>query len=106
DNSSVLNSGDLTSDAFNLPIYVPYNDVQYLGNNTTFHDININAGTLPTGELDLNQIGTNTSNLRYVFPGGFKVASGATLSVGANVSVLIQGGQTINDSGTLTFATG
>ena len=31
--------------------------------------------------FDLNLIGTNTTNLSYNFPGGFTVASGATLSV-------------------------
>ena len=46
DNGSVLNSGDLTGDIFNMPIYVPYGDVQYLGNNASFQQIDINAGTL------------------------------------------------------------
>ena len=34
---------DLTGDAFNLPIFVPYGDVQYLAGNASFHDIDINA---------------------------------------------------------------
>ena len=105
DNSSVLNSGDLTGDTFNMPIYVPYNDVQFLGNNAGFNDIEINAGTLSSGTLSLNRIGTNPANLRYVFSSGFTVASGATVNVGANVSALIQS-QPFTDNGTLTFASG
>ena len=104
DNSSMFNSGDLSGNVFNMPIYVPYNDIQYLGSNATFHDVNINAGTLPSGTLNLNQIGNSNSSLRYVFPGGFTVATGATLSVGTNVSVLIEPTFTVN--GTLNFATG
>ena len=65
-----------------MPIYVPYGDVQYLGNNAKFQQININAGTLASGTLNLDLIGTNTSGLSYAFPGGFTVASGATLDVG------------------------
>ena len=90
DNNSKLNGTDLAGDVFKTPVSLPYNDVQYLGNNASFDDIDINAGTIPSGTLSLNQIGTNTSNLRYVFPGEFTVASGATFNVGANVSVLIE----------------
>ena len=59
-------------------LYVPYNDVQYLGDNATFKAVYINAGTLSSGTLALNQIGT-ASSLEYVFSGGsdgFTVASG------------------------------
>ena len=42
----MLNSGDLTGDTFNMPISVPYGDVQYLGDNASFQQIKINAGTL------------------------------------------------------------
>src|SRR5262249_27845687 len=56
--------------------------------------------------LALNAIGTNTSNLKYAFPGGFTVAPGATLAVGQNVPVEINVGQTIIDNGTVTLAAG
>ena len=102
----MLNSGDLTGDAFNMPIYVPFGDVQYLGNNTSFQQIEINAGTLASGTLNLNLIGTNTSKLSYIFPGGFTVASGATLDVGPNVPVIIQPSQTFSDNGKVSFAPG
>ena len=106
-NASVYGSGDLTGDTFNMPIYVPYGDVQYLAGNVKFEQVYINANTLPAGQtLALNQIGTNTSSLQYVFSGGFTIASGATLNVAPSISVLLTDGQTITDSGTLTFATG
>ena len=78
---------------FDLPIYVPYGDVQYLANNAKFEQININGATLSSGTLDLNAIGTNTGSLSYAFPGGFTVASGATLAVGPNVPVYIEPGK-------------
>ena len=105
-NSSVLSSGDLTGDVFNTPVYVPYGDIQYLGDNASFELIWINAGTLASGTLDLNLIGTNTSGLGYVFPGGFTVASGATLAVGPNVPLYITPGQTFADNGSVSFAAG
>jgi hypothetical protein len=60
-NTSVLNSGDLTNNTFNMPIYVPYVDVPYLGNNASFTQIEINNGTISSGTLNLNLIGTNAS---------------------------------------------
>ena len=58
-NGSVLNSGDLTNDIFNLPIYVPFQDVALLANNQSFQDINIIAGTMTSGQtLSLIPIGT------------------------------------------------
>ncbi len=105
-NTSILNSGDWTSNTFNLPIFVPYNDVQYLTSNTAFQDININGGTLASGTLNLNVIGTNISSIRYVFPASFTIASGATLNIAASLPVLIQPNVTIADNGTLKFASG
>ena len=74
-----------------MPIYAAaHSDVPYLSNNASFEDIDINAGTIASGTLNLNVIGTNTSNLRYVFPGGFTIASGASVSVACpTVSVLM-----------------
>ncbi len=104
--SSVYGSGDLTGDTFNMPIYVPYGDVQYLGGNTSFDQIEINSGTISSGTLALNQIGTNTTNLSYVFDQGFTIASGGTMAVGTNVPVAVNAGETLTDDGTLTFASG
>ena len=73
--SITVNSGGIitpTTSTFNLPLFVPYNDVLSLatGNNESFDQIEINSGTIPSGnELDLNLIGTNTTNLVYLFPG-------------------------------------
>ncbi len=105
DNSSILNSGDWTGNVFNMPIFVPYNDVQNLGSNATFHDININADTLPSGTLNLNVIGSNAAS-HYIFPGGFTVASGATLAFGTNVPIIIPSSQTLYDNGLMTLASG
>ena len=106
DNSSVLGSGDLTGDTFNLPIYVPFGDVQYLSGNTSFEQIEIGSGTITSGTLALNLIGTNTTNLSYIFYQGFTVQSGATIAVGTNVPIVVSAGETITDDGTMTFAAG
>ncbi len=76
-------------------------------NNAQFNDIDILAGTLTSGTLALNAIGTaSTANLLYVFAGNFTVSSGATLTVAANVSVAIPYDVTLTDSGTATFNAG
>ena len=93
---SILNAGDFTGNSFNSPLFLPAIDVQYLSgtgsNNAQFQDIDILAGSVASGQtLALNAIGTaSTANLRYVFDGNFTVSSGATVTVGPNVSVLIQ----------------
>ena len=89
---------------------MPYNDVASLaaGNNVSFDQIEIDSGTLPSGnELDLNLIGTNTANLSYIFPGAFTVAVGCNAESGDHrSSSRSQQGQTLTDNGTLSFATG
>ncbi len=104
-NNSVLNSGDLTNNTFNMPIFVPYVDVPYLGNNASFTQIEINNGTISSGTVDLNLIGTNTS-MSYVFYQSFTVAPGATVAVGPGVAVVLSAGSTLTDNGTMTFASG
>src|SRR4029077_1966757 len=71
-------------------------------------DIDILPVTLVSGQtVNFNAIGTATTvNLRYVFPNGFTVASGATLNVAANVPVLLSLAQTLTVSGAMTLATG
>ena len=106
-NGSIIQSGSLTSNIFNLPISVPAADVPLLASNLSFENVNIDAGTLTTGTVNINLIGTaSTANLQYVFPGNFTVQSGATLSFGPNVPVLIQAGETMTDDGTLSFSSG
>ena len=48
----------------------------------------------------------STANLLYVFPSGFTVGSGATLTVATNLSIQIGGGQTLTDDGTVNFDSG
>ncbi|MCS7470891.1 hypothetical protein NZK35_29915, partial [Stieleria sp. ICT_E10.1] len=112
-----LNDGSLISDPttewlqgneFNQTIRVPYTHLQdpsHLGGNLRFEDIEILAGSLPTGEtLNLNQIGTATTvNLRYVFPSGFTTQAGAMLSVNQDVSVLLKENQQLIVDGVLKF---
>ena len=108
-NISVSSGGNITPTncTFNLPIFVQYGNVPNLAGNVSFEQVNINSATLPGGStLNLNSLGTNTTNFSYVFPNGFNIAFGATLAVGANVSVAIAYAQTITDNGALTFATG
>ena len=87
---------------------MPALDVPLLTNNQSFQAININGGSLSTGQsLALNLIGTkSTANLIYIFPGGFTIQTGASLTVAANVNVQIGGGQTVADNGTLNFGSG
>ena len=99
---SIMNSGDLTNDVFNLPIYVPFQDIALLANNQSFQDVNIIAGTMASGQtLALDLIGTkSTANLVYIFSANFTVGTGATLSVGTGTSVLIDP-VTITDNGAM-----
>ena len=100
---SIMNSGDLTNDVFNLPIYVPFQDMALLANNQSFQNVNIISGTMASGQtLSLVPIGTvSTANLVYVFQGNFTVGTGATVSVGAGTSVLIDP-VTITDNGAMS----
>ena len=92
---AVVNAGDLVGNAFDLPLFIPAIDVQYLSgagnNNLRFKDIDIQPDTLTSGQsVALNAIGTQTTtNLRYVFAGAFTINQGATLAVGPNVPVLV-----------------
>ncbi len=101
---SILNSGDLTNDTFNLPIYVPFQDVALLSNNDSFQNINIITGTMASGQtLSLVPIGTvSTASLVYIFQGNFTVGTGATLTVGTGTSVLIDP-VTITDNGAMNI---
>ena len=105
-NGAVYESGDLTGNVFNMPIYVPYEDLQYLGGNTSFNQIAFNTGSLATGTLDLDPIGTNITSLSYGFAGAFTIESGTTVAVGPDVAVYVLAGQTVTDDGAVTFSTG
>ncbi len=105
DNNSLLNSTDLSGDIFNMPISLPYNDVQYLANNATFNDIEINSGHPPQRHFEPGPDRHQLVEPPLRLPSGFTVAAGATLAVGPNVTVLIQS-STLTDGGSLTFASG
>src|SRR5207302_1615454 len=88
---------------FDTTLFTPMQDVPLLSNNKRFLDVNIQAGSLNGGEMvTMNPLGTDmTANQRYIFPGGFTVQSGATLTIGAKANVHIKDGQTITVIGTL-----
>ncbi len=94
------------TNTFNLPINVPYNLVPSLAGNTSFDEVAIENGTISSGTLALNLLGTNTSNFYYEFNNGFTVGAGGTMTVAANVSPVVLYGSTLSDAGTVTFSAG
>ena len=92
------------TNSFNLPISVPYTLLPSLVGNTSFGQVNIQAGTISSGTLSLNVLGTNTGNFYYEFPSGFTVGAGGTMAVGANVPVMVV--STLSDAGAVTFGGG
>lgn len=111
---SVLNSGDLSNDAFNTTLYVPILDVPLLTNNQSFEDVDINAGdSLLNGQsVTLTLMGTtSTANLLYILTGNLTVNQGASLTVASGVHLQIGTGAFLSsamltDDGKLTFASG
>ena len=67
---------------------MPYTLVPSLAGNTSFDQVEIEAGTISSGTLSLNLLGNNP-NFFYEFPSGFTVAAGGTMAVGANVPVSV-----------------
>src|SRR5205814_464341 len=92
------------TNTFNLTVSVPYTLVPSLAGNTSFREVDIQAGTLSSGTLALDLLGTNTANFFYEFPAGFTVAAGATMAVGANVPVEVI--STLSDAGAVSFSSG
>ncbi|QJW95478.1 Ig-like domain-containing protein [Frigoriglobus tundricola] len=114
DASAALGTGDLVGDAFDVPLYIPADDVQYLSgsadNNLRFGNVFVTGGLAGGQTAALNAIGTQTTaNLQYIFDSNFTVASGATLSVGPGVKVKVSNGDAtvaLTVDGTATFASG
>jgi hypothetical protein len=94
---TVSAGGHLFADgcAFDVTLSVPPDVVPLLSaagggsDNVRFRDINI-TGPLPAGtSLDLELIGTQTTdNLRYLFPASFTVPAQSTLTIAAQVNVV------------------
>ena len=89
---------------FDLPISVPYTLVPSLAGNTSFDVVEIQAATLSSGTLTLDELGTVTTNFYYEFPNGFTVAAGGTMMVGPGVPITVV--SALNDAGAVTFSTG
>ena len=94
------------TNTFNLTINVPYNLVPSLAGNTSFDEVAIENGTISSGTLALNLLGTDTSTFYYEFPNSFTVAAGGTMTVGANVPPVQLSDSTLTDAGTVTFSAG
>ncbi len=56
------------TNTFNLPIFVPYTLVPSLAGNTSFDQVAIEAGTISSGTLSLNLLGTTITNFSYRVP--------------------------------------
>ena len=89
-----------------MTINVPYNLVPSLAGNTSFDEVAIENGTISSGTLALNLLGTDTSTFYYEFPNSFTVAAGGTMTVGANVPPVQLSDSTLTDAGTVTFTSG
>ena len=101
-----MNSSDLTNDTFNLPIYVPFQDIPLLANNQSFQDINIIAGTMASGQtLSLIRSARSRRPAWCTSSGQLHVGTGATLTVGTGTSVLIDP-VTITDNGAMNIGAG
>jgi hypothetical protein len=103
-----LGSGDLVGNAFidGTAFYVQGRWLKYLGQNTSFCDIDILDAILQSGTLALGPIGADTSNLRYVFPAGYTIGPRATVSVAPGLTVVIPSGQALSVGGTLSLGNG
>src|SRR5262249_44845723 len=92
-NGAILNNGDITGNTFNQTITIPLIDATPLANNLQFQDVEIQPGSLTSGQsATLSPIGTQTTaNQRYVFDsatGLFTVAAGATLNITNGTALL------------------
>ena len=119
---SILNSGDLTNNNFNVTfqpnnpvgaaatvsiLALPLIDIPLMTSNTSFSQVDILGSTLTTGQtVALTQMGTAGSpNLLYVLVGNSTINAGAALTVNSNLKLNIAG-VTLADNGTLTFNSG
>lgn len=110
--TSIFVPGDLANNTFNVPLFLPYNFVPYLSaagggsDNVSFQEIDVINGNLPSGTLRFDPLGLNQGFPKYVFPAGFTVGGGATLALGANVTLSLSTGQLLTVNGTMSLAAG
>jgi hypothetical protein len=106
--TNFLQDGDLIDNSFvnNTVVRTQNRWLSYLSGNRSFCDIAIEAGTLRSGVLNLDRIGTDTTNLRYTLPGGFTIASGAKVNVAPSVTLVLPSSQTLTVNGSLNLSQG
>ena len=98
----VLNSGDLTDNVFNTPLYAPIADQPLLTNNQSFDAVYLTGGLNSGQSLSLDPIGTQTTaGQYYVLPNGLAVASGQALTIENDAMVYIADSQFLSVSGQL-----
>jgi hypothetical protein len=93
--SGTFGAGDLVGNSFTCPVTLPYDQVEHLSGpsneNLAFETINILPGTMTAGEAaTLGVIGASSPDLTYVFSGSFRVGTGAGLTVGPGVPVVLR----------------
>ncbi len=106
-NGAILNSNDLTGNDFSGTVLtLPVIDVPLVTNNTSFKEVDLLGGSLPTSTtLSLTAMGTVSPVKEYKFVGNFTVTTGATLSVDPNIFLYNQS-NTLTVNGALTFNAG
>jgi hypothetical protein len=95
-----LNNGSIldlaSNNKFNGTLYVPASDIPLLAGNVQFQDIDLNSGSATGTTLNLDPIGTITTNQRYIVPGltGFG-GNASPFTIQANTTVNVENGATM-----------
>ena len=95
---SVLNSGDLAKDSFNLTIAVPITDIPLLAGNVVFQTVEIDSANLASGTINLTPTLSSSPSpqLVYDFISAFEIKAGAALTVASDAAVQLNNGVTIS----------
>jgi hypothetical protein len=91
-----------SNNLFNIPLYVPWNDVSALPGNISFDTVYISDATLSNGSLTLYPL--PGASFGYDFPGGFTFAQDTSLIVEPSVPCSVSG--TLNVGGSMSLASG
>ena len=96
----VLNSGDMTGNIFNSPLYAPIADQPLLTNNQSFGAVYLTGSLNSSQSLSLDPIGTGTTTGQYyILPGGLATTSSQSLTIENNAVVYIADSQFLSVGG-------